>query len=849
MFAALAASWFPLTLDAQNGDRPGEPQPEVWRDFEVPPAPVVSPEDALAMLRVAPGFRVELVASEPLVEDPVTIAFDPRGRLWAVEMRAFMPDVDGHGETDPIGRVVVLEDDDGDGTMDRSTAFLTGLVNPRALAIVEGGILLGEPPHLWWARDADGDGTCDAKSEVGSYGNADPDQLEHTENGLLWTLDNWIVNAKSDRRFRWRDGTVEVERTAHRGQWGIARDDWGRLYYNGNSSWLLGDAVPARYLLRQPHAGRAVGQPHPVGLSLVTDQSVFTIRVNPGINRGYEKGMLRADGRLARTTSVSGLTIYRGHQFPAEYRGDAFVPEPAGNVVAHFRLDHDGFRTRAEHDLIDDAEWGVREFLASPDERFRPVDCTVGPDGALYVVDMYRGILQHRQFVTTFLRRQIVERGLDRPIGLGRIYRVVWEGSPVERAPVLLADVDARVRALAHPNGWVRDTAQRLLVESRDAKAIGPLTRLVASSPSELARVHALWTLDGMDALEFELTKKALRDQSPRVRIQALRSGERWIGHRFHESDFVLALMERANDTDPEVRVQLLFTLGGFPVGSASANELRLAVLARNTDDPMVRCAALSGWRGGTLGALRQLCERADTVERSDGRVALFREFAHAALRGRSADLPSLLMLVETECREGQLWRAEAILDGALAFARVGSDTPRSIALARRPATLERTDLPETIHERLSALSKTITTAMVDPLTLDEQARYSRGEQLYATCALCHGGFGEGIPGLGPPLADSSWVIGPPERLVRILLHGVAGPIEVNGQWWNETMVPVTSLGVFEDDGSLADVTTFVRRAWGHTSSTLTAEEIARIRSATIERVEPWSAAELQAVP
>ena len=250
------------------------------------------------------------------------------------------------------------------------------------------------------------------KIDLAEYGDPSLDKVEHTENGLLWGLDNWIYSAKSDRRLRFIDDQIEVRPTSFRGQWGISQDDFGRLYYNTNSRWLYGDFHPP-----EPYFRNAADRPLRIpGVSerIAPSEEVHTIRVNPGINRGYQPDMLREDGRLAKTTSVSGLCIYRGHQFPADYRGNVFIPEPAGNVVGFFRLSG-GANPEAKHEVYPDPDWSQREFLASADERFRPVDCAVGPDGALTVIDMYRGILQHRQYVTTYLRKQILERELDRP--------------------------------------------------------------------------------------------------------------------------------------------------------------------------------------------------------------------------------------------------------------------------------------------------------------------------------------------------------------------------------------------------------------------------------------------------
>lgn len=616
LLVALAVAASPAA--AQRGDRAGHVMDQVWRQFDVPEAPPLAPVEAMATLRVAPGFRIELVAAEPLVEDPVAIAWDERGLLYVVEMRGFMPNVDGEGEQAPVGRVVVLEDTDGDGAMDRNAVYLDGLVSPRAIAAVSGGILVGEPPNLWLCRSEAGTGElprCGARTRLLDYGDPDPDQLEHTENGLLWALDNWIYNAKSDRRFRLRRGpegpSIEVAPTLFRGQWGIAQDDVGRLYYNTNSRYLFADLIPADYALTNPeHRPRGGG----IGASerLVQDEAVHSIRVNPGINRGYVASMLRDDGRLAVTTSVSGVAVYRGDQFPATFAGDVFVPEPAGNVVAHFDLAPgpvtDGVPTlTAEHRLYGDPDWVEREFLASTDERFRPVDAKVGPDGALYVIDMYRGILQHVRFVTTYLREYILVHGLDRPLGMGRIYRVVWEGDADEPAPVgrgapRLATAADRIAALSHPNGWHRDTAQRLLVEDDlDAAGSDALRELARTGAGPLPRIHALWTLHGRGELDEATVRTALRAREPWLVVHGLRAGETHFAGGPLGRDGADLLGELLESSSPQVRAQALLTLGAIAPEATWARTALTERVAAHPEDPFHRQVALAANRGGAV--------------------------------------------------------------------------------------------------------------------------------------------------------------------------------------------------------------------------------------------------------
>src|SRR5688572_29358384 len=485
---------------AQSGDRPGEQQAPPPEHLKAPPAPALKAEDALKTLRVAPGFRVEIVASDPLLFDPVAMTIGPDGRMWVVEMRAYMPNVEGAGEDAPIGTIAVLEDTNKDGRMDKRTEFAGGLVLPRALALVADGLLVAEPPNLWFLRDTNGDGKADDKQQVANdYGN--PSNPEHSANGLMWGLDNWIYNANHTTRFRYAQGKWQREPTIFRGQWGITQDDFGQLYHNNNSVALYTDVIPAEYLLRNRHLPNARGAN--VQLAGPEDISVWPARITTGVNRGYR--ILREDGTLPVLTAACGPVIYRGSSFPKSFYGDAFIAEPAGNLVKRLVLEErDGVpRVRNAYDQA--------EFLASTDERFRPVNVYNGPDGSLYVVDMYRGVIQHRIFLTTYLRNQIKERGLEAPLGMGRVYRVVLENAARRPFPALAKATPAQlVAALDNDEAWIRETAQRLLVERHDASTTTALRRLTTASSRPTTRVHALWTLDGIDAIDWPTVASAL---------------------------------------------------------------------------------------------------------------------------------------------------------------------------------------------------------------------------------------------------------------------------------------------------------------------------------------------------
>src|SRR4051812_20771720 len=239
-------------LCGQNGDKSGEEQNPLPSYIKVPPAPVRTAEQELATFKFVPGFHAELIAADPLVGDPIAMQFGPDGRLWVLEMRGYMPNVDGVGEDEPVCLVAVLTDSDGDGRYDQRVVFADKLVMPRAISLIDDGLLVGEPPHLWFLRDTNGDGVADEKTEIAAdYGNTT--NPEHNANGLMWALDNWIYSANFTARFRYEgNGKFRREPTVTRGQWGITQDDYGRIYYNSNSDPLRHDVIPTAYLKRNP---------------------------------------------------------------------------------------------------------------------------------------------------------------------------------------------------------------------------------------------------------------------------------------------------------------------------------------------------------------------------------------------------------------------------------------------------------------------------------------------------------------------------------------------------------------------------------------------------------------------
>ena len=840
---------------SQEGDRKdpaGMVQEELWRRYDMPPAPVLPPEKALESFSLPEGFRIELVASEPLVGDPVEIEFDSDGRMWVVEMRGYMPNPDGTHENEPVGRITVLEDDDGDGRMDRSTVFLDQLVMPRALCVMESGVLVAEPPNLWHCRDLDGDLRCDERRLLTDrYAVQNDPRLgvrsnpEHASNGLLWAMDNWIYSANHTTRYRFLHGRFEEEPTIFRGQWGLSHDNFGRFFYNTNSDHFRGDLVPHGYLQRNPHFQGLAG----ANVRINPDQTVWPGRLNLGVNRGYRSGTLREDGTLRRYTGACGTLVYRGGNFPEEFVGDGFVCEPTANLIRCNRVSESSGVVSAVN------AYPGGEFLTSTDERFRPVNLINGPDGALYVVDLHRGLIQHRIYLTTFLRKQIEERGLDAPTGLGRIYRIVHEGRDREAAPPMgdMASPDL-VGELGSVHGWRRDTAQRILVERQDAAVIGPL-REAALSASPLARIHALWTLHGLGGLDEKVVAAGLVSHHPKVRTAALRVSESL--KELVGEERLLSLWRPALDDIPEVQWQLAFSLGELD-GEKATGMLAL-VLERNLLHPYIPGAVYSSLHRREGEFLQRLIDAGSLWDRDmPGVASVVESLSGAVFRERQASRIRRILDRAVDDAEPE-WRRHARMTGLhrAAFRRVQG----RLRLQGEPVRVDA--MPDALASlvgsrspRISILAEELVEAFDWPgkdqpgdedevvaLTLAQKIRFQEGSELYVlVCGTCHQPDGRGLDGLAPPILNSERILGSKERLVRIVLHGLQGPIEVEGREWDMTMPGLAVL----DDHQISGLLTYVRREWGHEGTPVDPGEVSRVRDEYADRLDMWTVEELE---
>lgn len=498
-------------------------------------SPVLTPEEFMDFTYLEEGFELQLVASEPQIVAPIAMTFDSKNRIWAVEMTSFMPNSEGEGEDDPTGKIVILDDSDGDGYYESRKVFLDSLRLPRSLALVDKGILVVEPPNLWYFDIIDDQprNRTLVDSAFATGGN-----VEHQPNGIFMAMDNWLYNASSNKRYKKTEFGWLIEQNHRRGQWGLTQDDRGRLFYNNNSQNLLGDYFLPSIGADNPNLGKVKG----FNEQIVDDNRTFPSRPTTGVNRGYQASVLDDSLRLTSFTAACGPVIYRGDLFSPAYYQNAFVAEPAANLIKRNVLAFNG------HEVTGRQAYENREFIRSDDERFRPVSLYNGPDGALYIVDMYRGVIQHKLFLTKYLKDEISSRNLESPITCGRIYRVVPKGKKVKKVvlPELAMDL---VDRLNDPNAWVREKAQQSLVSRRSLEVIDPLKHKLRYPASVKEYVHVLWTLMGMEALSNQELMLLIADESDAEKLVQLYTALTAINHGDGTALFVEKTLALTSDS------------------------------------------------------------------------------------------------------------------------------------------------------------------------------------------------------------------------------------------------------------------------------------------------------------
>jgi glucose/arabinose dehydrogenase/mono/diheme cytochrome c family protein len=825
----------------------------------------LSPQEELQTFSLPPGFHAELVASDPMIDSPILMDFDPDGRLWVIEMLTFLPDLSGRDSTEPLNRVSVLEDTDGDGKMDKKTVFADGLKQARALKVLDHGVLVGEPPNLWLLKDTDGDLKADTKELVtNTFGNGNGG-IEHNANSLYWAMDNVMYSSEHVFDLKLRNGKFESLPALSRGQWTIAQDDAGRVYRNVNDSPLFVDYTPSRYFIRNPNAARTRGLYEL--LIEQADATVYPVRDNRGVNRGYRDPFFRADGSSIVIQGASGPIIYRGDTYPKELRGNAFIPDSPTNLVHRMVVADDGSgRLKATNG------YARGEFIASSDERFRPVSLYDGPDGDIYVVDMYRGVVQAGGIWTEYLTDYIKAHDLQLPTDKGRIWRIVYgNGRNAPRAPkpsLSKAPPAQLVDTLSNPKGWWRDTAQRLLVERGDASVVPALKTLAGTAPDWRTKLHALWTLDGLDAIDAATVQKALADPNPDVRASAVRLSERWLGKDAALGQAVVALI---GDKSWNVRRQVAASMGEMPAADRVAPAV--SILTRYGDDPIVVDATLSSLNGVEADVLARVMQEKTSAPASAPGEAVTMLAAAVAKAGDVASVQHVIDTIVDASRPE--WERTALLKGLDAGlpargaggrggrggggggggglpglsapgGRVVVTPGRGVSLPAEPAALTAMAagngamalLARNVTAKLDWPGRPAPVVTAAPLTADQQKRYDAGAEIYKNiCMGCHQEDGKGKEKLGANLVDSQFVNAPDATAtIRILMNGKEGTIGL--------MPP---LGPSLSDEQIASALTYIRRAWGHTAAPVEPLNVMEVRGLTKSRSKPWTNEELQA--
>jgi glucose/arabinose dehydrogenase/mono/diheme cytochrome c family protein len=519
-----------------------------------PSVPYLSPEQEQATFRLPPGYHMELVIADPVIKEPVAVAFDGNGRMFVAEMRAFMQDLDGTNERAKNGRISLHWSSKGDGVYDRHSVFIDGLVLPRMILPLDDGLLVGETDSddLYIYRDTDGNGVA-GKKELWYAGGPRGGNLEHQPSGLVWCLDNWIYTSYNAYRLRWNGAgrpPLKESTPPNGGQWGLSQDDYGKPWFIGGAErGPLNFQVPILY-----GAFNVDGQAAPEFSEVWPLVGLADVEGGPMRFRPEDK-------TLNHFTSACGMDIVRGDRLPADLRGDLLLCEPVGRLVRRAKVEVDDGLTHLRN-----AE-EKSEFLRSTDPNFRPVNVCTAPDGTVYVVDMYRGVVQEAVAIRegSYLRKVVKELGLERNTGRGRIWRLVHDGARPGPLPHMLDETPEKLVAhLEHPNGWWRDTAQKLLILRGDASraAVPALQEMARGDSNPLARLHALWTLDGLGALDAVLLREKLADAHPQVRIGALRASERLLQQG--DSSLRSAVWKLINDPEPLVVIQTMMTVKSF---------------------------------------------------------------------------------------------------------------------------------------------------------------------------------------------------------------------------------------------------------------------------------------------
>ncbi len=550
-----------------------DPTSEDWLGVDLDPKTPVLPlypaEQAKTFL-LPPGYAITPVLTEPQIEQPGAIAFDGNGRMYVLELRTYMLTADSEGTLQPVSRISRWEDSDNDGVYETGSVFVDSLIFPRfVLPYGKDAVLTmnSDEDNVFKFTDTNGDGKADKKELfTNNYGRSG--NVEHQQAFMYWGMDNWLYSTVNAFRVRETPNGVLRETTGYnRAQWGITHDDDGKLWFQGGASGL-----PSYFQLPIHYGNFTFENEFAEGFEIP-----YGAAVKIGDMQGGMDEIRQPDGSLNRVTGAAGNDIFRGDRLPKALYGQLFYGEPVARIVRQVNpVVQEGLTTL--HNVYQAQN---SEFLRSTDPLFRPVDMTTAPDGTLYITDMYHGIIQEGQWAQkgSYLRTKIEQYQLDKVVGLGRIWRITHESKERDNVkPRMLEQTPAQLIAyLGHANGWWRDKAQQLIVLSKDKSVVPQLKTMALKDNNVLARFHALWSLEGLNALDMDLLQKLLEDNNPRMRVQALRASESMAkGSKGKLAPIYTGLMR---DVDVDVAIQAMLTAKQTQLPNL-AEEVKLAMAA-----------------------------------------------------------------------------------------------------------------------------------------------------------------------------------------------------------------------------------------------------------------------------
>ncbi|MDX2032685.1 MAG: HEAT repeat domain-containing protein [Blastocatellia bacterium] len=627
-----------------------------------------TPAESLAAIEASEEFKVDLFLNEPQVQSPVEMVFDENGRIYVAEMLDY-PDDPPPGKP-ARSRIRLLEDNDGDGKYEKAVVFADQVLQVSGLLPWKGGLLVTAAPDIFWMKDNDGDGKADVRKVL--YTGFPKVNPEHRITNLRYGLDNWIYASNHgnageivspdhpERKpllirgadFRFHMVRDEPGLSSGTAQYGLTFDEWGNEFITENTVHIRHVVLPMQYIARAPLMDVPAyaqdisdhGRPSAPMFPLTGPQQWRVERTKLRQQRYDEQGLDRKEIVGGFFSGASGGTAYTGDAFPAEYVGNVFTGDVSGNLVHRDVISPDGVTFKASR-----SKDGV-EFLASKDVWFRPCNFANAPDGNLYMMDVYRLFIETPESIP-----EEIKKGMDFYAGdtMGRIYRISPKTPRTQRdlRPRLgAASVEELVRTLENPNGWHRTTAQRLIVDRQDKTAVPFLKQLIEQTTSPVGRIHGLWTLEGLSALEEPIVLKALTDANPRVREHALRLAE---GFLPKSKALAAALLRMPEDADPRVRLQTAFTLG--QLRDASALNALVGMATKHGEDPWFRLAILSSVADQASAFFHALRAARPDLENKE----LFAQLASLiATKQRPAELAKLLGAL------GNLKSPEVILRG-----------------------------------------------------------------------------------------------------------------------------------------------------------------------------------------